>query len=66
MPDPDFILALIVSDIAIVAILGTGLLIGFRKLGRSLDALEADMGAALDRLAKCGADVSAGRAPRRR
>ncbi|MEV7800834.1 hypothetical protein AB0O14_17230 [Microbacterium foliorum] len=66
MPDPDFLLALIISDIAIVAILGTGLIVGFRKLGRSLDALEADIGAALDRLAKCGSDVSAARVRRRR
>ena len=56
MPDSDFILALIISDIAIVSILGTGLLLGFRKLGRRLDALEANIGAALDRLAKRGSD----------
>ncbi|MGJ0389718.1 hypothetical protein [Microbacterium sp. CGR1] len=66
MPDPDFILALIISDIAIVAILGTGLLVGFRKLGRRLDALEANIGAALDRSVKRGSGVSAGRVPRRR
>lgn len=59
MPDSDFILALIISDIAIVSILGTGLLLGFRKLGRRLDALEANIGAALDRLAKRGSGDSA-------